>query len=235
MGAPLGRNSNNFAELYAIGTCLKELLQLPPSSSPIPHIFIFTDSLYASQSIISTKPPATNSAIILELRALYVSVTRLAPTSFHWIRGHCGAGGNERVDRIAKSYAKLSRTVRLVFALLLISCLFYFSLAPSSPFSPYCPSSTLPYAPPSAFHPSFYFFFSFPRSCPCSAPFPSSTSHSWLCEGLRSGCAASLAPCRHCQLYSTSQMYEFEKHCDQCASTHAASSFSCCHFPAAAA
>ena len=32
----------------------------------------------------------------------------MVPIEIHWIRGRSGLGGNERVDRVAKRYAKLS-------------------------------------------------------------------------------------------------------------------------------
>ena len=37
-----------------------------------------------------------------------MQVSRKFIVSFHWIRGHIDTGGNERADRVAKSYAHLS-------------------------------------------------------------------------------------------------------------------------------
>lgn len=107
IGASLGKGSNNLAELYAIGTLFDFLLSatLPPPS----HIHLFTDSLFASNAIISTKPPSSHSVLVLRLRVLFARVMCVAPVSLHWIRGHCGAGGNERADRVAKRYAALSK------------------------------------------------------------------------------------------------------------------------------
>lgn len=109
LGASLGHNSNNFAELYAIGTCLSTLVNtfdlLPSRPS---RVLLFTDSLYASRAVTSTKPPASHKDTIVALRRLLAKALALIPVSLVWVRGHCGAGGNERVDRIAKRFAKCS-------------------------------------------------------------------------------------------------------------------------------
>jgi ribonuclease HI/exonuclease III len=109
LGVNLGFGTNNLGELVAIGACLEEILSsfLPLTPRPT-HAFIFTDSLFASNAVVSSKTPATHAATIKALRLLFSSVLKLVPVTFHWIRGHSGAGGNERVDRIAKRYAKLS-------------------------------------------------------------------------------------------------------------------------------
>jgi ribonuclease HI/exonuclease III len=109
LGTPLGFGTNNLGELAAIGLCLSELVSLYSCSSFRPsHIFLFTDSLYASNAVTSRTLPVAHATSISSLRLLFSSVARLAPITLHWIRGHSGAGGNERVDKIAKRYAKLS-------------------------------------------------------------------------------------------------------------------------------
>jgi ribonuclease HI len=109
LGASLGHNSNNFAELYAIGTCLSTLVNTVDELPSRPtRVLLFTDSLYASRAVTSTKPPATHKDTIAALRRLLAKALALFPVSLVWVRGHCGAGGNERVDRIAKRFAKCS-------------------------------------------------------------------------------------------------------------------------------
>lgn len=109
LGANLGFGSNNLGELVAIGVCLEELrVSLPLLATHPTHVFIFTDSLFASNAVVSAKAAVAHSATIRALRQLLSSVLKLVPVTFHWIRGHSGAGGNERVDRIAKKYATLS-------------------------------------------------------------------------------------------------------------------------------
>lgn len=106
LGASLGRGTNNYAELYAIGMCFSELiLRLSHSSAPAPPILLFSDSLYAIQAITSTKPPLVHSPTIMALRASFAALLRLTPSYLHWIRGHRDVGGNERVDKIAKRFA----------------------------------------------------------------------------------------------------------------------------------
>ena len=92
----------------AIGIVLRELLSRPQTDHLRTRVFIFTDGLYASSATLSTKPPNSHSDTIRAIRALLVQVTRIFTVSFHWIRGHINAGGNERADSIAKSYAHLS-------------------------------------------------------------------------------------------------------------------------------
>ena len=58
----------------------------------------------------SRKKPSDNAGLINALRPLLALAIDIVPTSLVWIRGHCGAGGNERVDRLAKGCAKLSVT-----------------------------------------------------------------------------------------------------------------------------
>ena len=109
LGANLGFGTNNLGELVAIGVCLEELRSSVPLLPICPsHVFIFTDSLFASNAVVSAKAPAAHATTIKALRALFSSVLTLVPVTFHWIRGHSGAGGNERVDKIAKNYATLS-------------------------------------------------------------------------------------------------------------------------------
>ena len=83
-------------------------MSLPLLATYPTHVFIFTDSLFASNAVVSSKAAVAHSATIRALRQLFSSVLKLVPVTFHWIRGHSGAGGNERVDRIAKKYATLS-------------------------------------------------------------------------------------------------------------------------------
>ena len=108
LGLSIGISTNNLGELVAIGLVLRELLCRPQTNHDRTRVFLFTDSLYASSAVQSTKPPSTHSDTIRVIRALLVQVSILYTVSFHWIRGHMEVGGNERADRIAKSFARLS-------------------------------------------------------------------------------------------------------------------------------
>ena len=112
LGLSLGHGTNNLGELIAVGICLKFIGDRCASADPRPpHVYIFTDSLFASNAVVSSKKPASHAVLIKLIRALFAMVVKLVPTTFHWIRGHSGVGGNERVDRIAKLYAPLSAGV----------------------------------------------------------------------------------------------------------------------------
>ena len=109
LGLPLGFSTNNVGELVAIGLLLQELLDSFDDSTDRPfRVTLFTDSLYASSAIKSSKAPLAHSSLVLNLRVLFARVSARFTVSIFWIRGHCGAGGNERVDRVAKKFAKLS-------------------------------------------------------------------------------------------------------------------------------
>ena len=64
--------------------------------------------MLSSNAVLSTKEPSSHVIIVKALRSLYSRVSSMVPIEIHWIRGHSGVGGNERVDRIAKRYAQLS-------------------------------------------------------------------------------------------------------------------------------
>ena len=59
LGMPIGFSTNRLGELVAIGIVLRDLLTRPHTDHPRTRVFIFTDSLYASKAVVSTKPPNT--------------------------------------------------------------------------------------------------------------------------------------------------------------------------------
>lgn len=111
MGASLGRGSNNQAELYALGMCLSQLLLLSESLPHLTKALIFSDSQLAIRAATSIKPPLTNIPLTIALRKAYTHASKKLAIRIHWIRGHSDIGGNERVDRISKSFAQISSNV----------------------------------------------------------------------------------------------------------------------------
>ena len=107
LGAELGHSTNNVGELVALGICFKKILSLCSFGVPY-RVVIFTDSLFSANAVKTNNEPRSHPKIIKSLRALFSRISSLVSTEIHWIRGHCDVGGNERADRIAKRYAKLS-------------------------------------------------------------------------------------------------------------------------------
>lgn len=107
LGAPLGIGTNNLAELYAMGICIQELI-VEHKSSPFPAALICTDSRYVLGALSSTKTPKSHSTVVSALRQLYSRSLHLFKLSLLWVKGHLDIGGNERVDKISKSFARYS-------------------------------------------------------------------------------------------------------------------------------
>ena len=76
LGLAIGFSTNNLGELIAIGIVLRELLSRSQADHKPTRVFLFTDSLYASNAVLSTKPPNTHSDTIRALRALLKSNSR---------------------------------------------------------------------------------------------------------------------------------------------------------------
>ena len=79
-------------------------------------IVIFSDSKIALSAAQSKRKPIMNPAITLALRASFHSLSRIFPVNLQWIRGHSGIGGNERVDTIAKRFARNSSSPIFTFS-----------------------------------------------------------------------------------------------------------------------
>jgi ribonuclease HI len=106
-GHPTGHASNNVAELYALWVCFTELSRLCTPHA-INNALVFCDSMYALRWVTSPKSPTINSKLIAAMRSAYVEAARHVSISLQWIRGHAHVGGNERVDSIAKNFARFN-------------------------------------------------------------------------------------------------------------------------------
>ena len=82
-----------------------------------PHLMraiIFSDSQLALKAATARTRPLTNSELTIRLRKAYTAllITKRA-VDLHWIPGHAGLGGNDRVDKLSKSYATSTRVVNI--------------------------------------------------------------------------------------------------------------------------
>ena len=105
-GTTLGHGTNNSAELYALGVCCTELRKLFLAYPHIKRAVIFSDSQLALKAATASTRPLTNSELTIRLRKAYTAllITKRA-VDLHWNPGHAGLGGNERADKLSKSYA----------------------------------------------------------------------------------------------------------------------------------
>ena len=107
LGASLGKGTNNTGELYALGMLLTHLIYIKKHSfSSLSSAFIFSDSKLAIAAA-SSKKPTSNITLSLAVMRAHSDLSKLIKVELHWIRGHAGIGGNERVDRISKRFASI--------------------------------------------------------------------------------------------------------------------------------
>lgn len=104
-GITTGINSNNVAELVALSICLTELTRVFPIY-PFKRAVIFCDSQYAILMASTSKTPVSNKGIVAILRQTFSRALEHFPVNLLWLRAHAGVGGNERVDKLAKFFAK---------------------------------------------------------------------------------------------------------------------------------
>ena len=108
-GAAAGFSTNNIGELLALRICFLELIKAFPSRG-FKQALIFTDSQYAKRAVeVKTAPTSTvNKDLVLAARAALDAARSSFSVHIHWVRGHVAIGGNERVDRVAKHFARAS-------------------------------------------------------------------------------------------------------------------------------
>ena len=114
-GTTLGHGTNNSAELYALGVCCTELRKRFLAYPHIKRAVIFSDSQLALKAATASTRPLTNSELTIRLRKAYTAllITKRV-VDLYWIPGHAGLGGNERVDKLSKSYATNTSVVNTV-------------------------------------------------------------------------------------------------------------------------
>jgi ribonuclease HI len=107
-GSSLGRNTNNFAELFALGVIFTELGKIQSSFPQIRSAVVFSDSKLALNATTSKTVPRSNGPITRAVRQAFVGLSSKMRVNLQWIRGHVSVGGNERVDRISKRFATVA-------------------------------------------------------------------------------------------------------------------------------
>lgn len=103
--------TNNQMELTAVCEGLERI-----RSNPLP-VRVYTDSVYVIRGITqwvkgwerkgwktAEGAPVANQALWERLSALVNQRPKASPTSWHYVRGHSGIPGNERVDEIAVAF-----------------------------------------------------------------------------------------------------------------------------------
>jgi ribonuclease HI len=103
-GASTGYCTNNIAELAALLICFSELLRLFALRA-FNSAIIFCDSSYAINQATGSKVPSSNRSLTLRLREAYNKSALAFDFKLIWLKGHSTAGGNIRVDFLAKTFA----------------------------------------------------------------------------------------------------------------------------------
>ena len=110
---PLGHNTNNVGELWAIGMALSFLLDQP---TPPKKVALFTDSDTSLGLINRLVFSADLEHLVGAIRPLIAQLKAKGTLFFpRWIPGHAGIPGNELADRCADHGARTSRATTLKY------------------------------------------------------------------------------------------------------------------------
>jgi ribonuclease HI len=100
----LGRGTNNIGELRAIEMVLDMVeaheAETSTSLAGLP-MEILTDSSYARGVLVLKWQPKANVELIRTIKAKLEKRRATNPVRIHWVAGHAGIKGNERVDALA--------------------------------------------------------------------------------------------------------------------------------------
>ena len=101
-GEPLGKGTNNIAELTAIGRVLDCL------DDPAQKVIIHTDSEYSIGVLVKGWKAKANRELILSLRK---RLSRFPDVELRKVKGHAGIPENELVDKLARTAAETQHLV----------------------------------------------------------------------------------------------------------------------------
>jgi ribonuclease HI len=108
---PLGKNSNNLAELWAIGVAIARVKDLPREGRPY-KLNVFTDSAYSIGCLSGGFVSHTNKLTIRAVRRAAANAIEdniIATITYNWVPGHAGLDGNDMADHLANAGADASR------------------------------------------------------------------------------------------------------------------------------
>lgn len=106
-GVPLGKGTNNIAELSAILHGLRGVQATGDVTRPV---VVYSDSEYALGAASSRNRASANRELIAELQA---EVGRFRKITFQHVKGHSGVTYNELADKLAGRAAKEQRRIDL--------------------------------------------------------------------------------------------------------------------------
>ena len=84
LGVSLGRGTNNIAEPFGLGVIFTQLLVLAQSSPHLKKATVFCDSKLALNACIAKKPPVSNRALSVAVKAAYASASKAIPINFQY-------------------------------------------------------------------------------------------------------------------------------------------------------
>ncbi|RYP70102.1 hypothetical protein DL769_005079 [Monosporascus sp. CRB-8-3] len=119
--ALLGSNDSGLAELVgvncALSIALEEKKRRRGEAREFPKVLVFTDSMNVitwTEHLLDARPSACNRLDNPAFKDLSRHLSRLASrkilVEFHWVKGHAGASGNRRADRLARLAVRWSVT-----------------------------------------------------------------------------------------------------------------------------
>ncbi|RYP59391.1 hypothetical protein DL770_010204 [Monosporascus sp. CRB-9-2] len=111
--ALFGSNDSGLAELVgvncALSIALEEKKRRRGKVRGFPKVLVFTDSMNVitwTEHLLDARSSACNRLDNPAFKDLARHLSRLAsrkiPVEFHWVKGHAGASGNHRADRLAR-------------------------------------------------------------------------------------------------------------------------------------
>ena len=102
INAPLGKGTNNFSELWAVGMSLEMILVLREEGRWVDgDVHIFSDSDYSIGGVTGTKKLRTNLGLLKAVREKNDLLGSLGiNVFFHWVKGHADIEFNEFADKL---------------------------------------------------------------------------------------------------------------------------------------